>query len=52
MDSNEIRKQVTMNSNQFLVINDLKESGAKEIFSNTEKIEILNQLYQLMFKSH
>ena len=41
MDSNEIRKKVTMSSNQFIVINDLKESGAKEIFSNTEKIEIL-----------
>ena len=41
MNSNEIRKQVTIKSNQFIVINDLKESGAKEIFSNTEKIEIL-----------
>jgi len=41
VDSNEIRKQVTMNSDQFIVINDLRGSGAKEIFSNTEKIEVL-----------
>ena len=39
-DSDEIRKQVIMNSDQFIVMNDLKESGAKEIFSNTENIEI------------
>ena len=41
MDTNEIRNQITINSNHFLVINDLRESGAKEIFSNTKKIEIL-----------